>query len=225
MFAATPAAALNHTVVTVGGDGSPNIFDFEAINTNTIGLMTNYGLETRCDSSEIEGYINQGETVAVGNVIGEITDLLFYDCTWSSLNIPVTVTADSGALEVREQPTNPGDPIALTITGLELHVLHLPGGGTCEYWAEGSIDATFYPGPTDGVNAAIELAAADFGPPESGFDLDITAGNGNGIPSVSSCFGGIQTGDQLGAWYDDEVAGVQSRFGLDTLGEGDISHG
>ncbi|MBM9463526.1 hypothetical protein JL108_08685 [Aeromicrobium sp. YIM 150415] len=221
----TTAAHANHTVVTVGGDGSSNIIDVEGANVNTIAFMTNYGVELRCDSSEIEGFINQGETVAIGNVVGEITSMLFYDCTATSLNIPVTVTMDAGSFEVREHPANAGDPLEVTITGVEAHMLNVPGGGTCELWAEGSVDATIYAGPTDGVNGAVELAAADFGPPETGFDLDVTAGNGSGSPAASSCGGQIETGDQAGPWYHNEATGVESRFGLDTLGAGDISHG
>lgn len=226
-------SALQPTQVSVGGDTSIGDVPVTGSNENVISIMTDGGAELRCADSDIAGTLFRGTDVIEPEVIGEIEDLTFTNCTATDLNFPVTVTASAGEFEVVEGPYAPGEPVRVDITGFEAHMVQTSAAtGPCEAWATGDVAATVYPGdhpdnPAPGSDGGVELVPAEFdGPfPVDGFDLDVVAGNGSGTPVTSSCGGMVWTGDSAGPWYDDnDNEEDPSVFGLDTDGAGVVSH-
>lgn len=209
---AAPAMAA-HTVVTVGGDSSPDEVSVEGTNsTPSIQFISNRGTTLTCAGSEIVGTVLQGASVDVGEKVGEITDLTFSPCTASSLNLPVTVTMTAGDITVREHPASAGDDLEVTI---DVPAATITGTG-CSFTAAGSVDAVIHPGSngTAAPDGEIELVPVDFSDITT-FDLNVTVPGGG-----STCGGEVHDGDAAGP--SDLVSSI---FELDTLGEGDINHG
>ncbi|RLV54522.1 hypothetical protein D9V41_15880 [Aeromicrobium phragmitis] len=211
VLAGSAAAFASHTSVTVGGSSSPaGPVAVTGTNTSQIGFETDFGVPLYCDTASVEGNVLRGASVNVGNKVGEITDLLFSDCTATALDYPVIVTMSAGDFDVRTHPANAGDPVPVTITGVDAHVRSTGSQPyACEMFAEGSVDAIIHPG-AGGVDGSVELVPGSF-------NLAVTAGDGNGNPSTSSCGGEIWTGDVAQPLFGD--------FALSTGGAGVISHG
>lgn len=208
------AAYATHTKVSVNGSKAVGVISYSATNdTPAISFITNYGVETRCTTASIDSdipsgpqsIINRGMPVGVGNTVATIGVLSFSGCTMAAF--PVTVTMAGGDIEVRNHPTNAGDPIGVTITGINAHIEStMPG---CEFDAAGTLDAVIKPG-SGGKDATLEMVPASFAGAGSGFDLE--------IDNAIGCAGEVLDGDTAGSYYYNESSSIPSAFVINTVG-------
>lgn len=207
------AADATHTKVSVNGSMAVGVISYSATNdTQAISFITNYGVETRCTTTSIDSdipsgpqsIINRGMPVGVGNTVATIGVLSFSGCTMAAF--PVTVTMAGGDIEVRNHPTNAGDPIGVTITGVDAHIESpIPA---CEFDAT-TLDAVIKPG-SGGKDATLEMVPASFAGAGSGFDLE--------IDNAIACAGEVLEGDTAGSCYYNEASSIPSAFVIDTVG-------
>jgi len=210
------AAYAAGTQVTVGGSASPEgPVAVEGVNNGSFGFDTNYNAPLNCDTASVDGNVIRGADVTEGNKVGEITNLLFEDCTATDLNLPVVVEMSAGDFIVSDDSGGAGDPVPVSIEGVHAYI-HSTGSPTyaCEFDADGSVDATIIPG-SGNVDGQVELKPVTVGD-DSTYKLVIQAKDGNGNDATSSCGGEIVTGDLAGP--------TSGLFDLDTLGEGLINH-
>lgn len=208
------AAYANHTVVTVGGVGSPAVdvpvtgenindprnaaFNYAA---NAVSFDTNFGVPMDCETSDVTGQVHRGASVSVDTAVGEISSLTFSDCTATALGFDVVVTMTAQDIVVRDHPTNAGDPVPVDIQ-VDANIT----GVGCDFDASGSVRGEIIPG--DSTNDGyIEL--------QEGYDLVIDRAGTSG----SSCGGEI--------WEGDLAQATTGIFALNTSGPnaGVISHG
>lgn len=222
------AHALSHTTLTVGGSTSPSSASITgSLSTDNIAFTTNYGVKMFCNTLVAEGDVYPGTTVAVGNKIGDITDLQLLDCRATDLNIPVTVTMTAGAITVAAHPANAGDPVPVDIEVVNATITATNPSIPCNFTANGSLAATAIPG-TNGTAAPdgfLEMTPAAFSGanPVSGFTLDLT------VPTGTTCAGEVVDGDEAGSWWVDDKGSspsqtIKPKIQLSTGGLGDISH-
>jgi len=213
---AAPAFAAG-TQIRVGGSASPaGPVSVGFTDDGVLGLDTNYGYPISCYSATGDGDITPGAQVANGNKIGQISGLSSGDCTATDLNLPLVVEMSSGDLIVADDSVAAGDAVPVSIEGATFY-FHSTGSPAyaCEFSAEGSVDAVLEPGSSsvDGQLALTPVTVGD----DSTYKLEITAMDGDGNDTYSSCGGEIVTGDLAGP-----TVGLLS---INTFGKGAVNHG
>lgn len=209
------AAYASATNVSVNGSTASGAVAYNASkHSSAIVFMTNFGVDVRCSTAAVTGYILRGTSVIVANPIGTISTLSLTGCAMGPSSVNVAMTG--GYIEVRNTPTNAGDPVDVTIK--DVHATF--AGGGCSFDADGEINATLVPGAGNpDATLTLESAAIGANPSlDTGFDLDIS--------NVVGCAGEVLNGDELGAWDSNTVTGAPSSFRIDTLrtGAGPVTH-
>lgn len=226
MLVAAPSAlagTLSHTDVTVDGSKTPaDQVNVSGANDKDLHFETDSaGVPMDCETANVDGYVERGESVDVGNQIGAITDLAFDDCEVSG-SLPVIVEDNPGEwpITVRNHPSNADDPVDITIEGVSAY-MHSTGSTpwACELDATGDVNGTFYPGTTsNGHDGRIEI--------------DTTAGSGNHHPLNVDAYDGSGNKSSAGTTCvlinNDDGVSMTGDFEIDVdaddPGENPISH-
>lgn len=228
VLAAPAAFAFAPTQVTIDGSKTVPGGDVDVTGVQETGTTLDFWTDISwtdmsCDSSEVEGYVKQGQDVTVGKKIGAITSLSFYDCAAVSGIYPVEVDGlfpVSGEWEivVKETPAAAGDPVAIAIKDVSAHMHSTgptPPTWPCELKATAAeVLGTFYPGTSsyDGKIVIDTPATADQYP----LAIEALDGTDSDTSAPQTC----------GSIFDGEAASMEGTFVLTTDGvtPGIISH-
>ena len=213
-----PAAFAANVLVVDGLSSTGNVV-VDGVNKGTLSFETDYLEPASCTTSDVDGYVKRGVTVASGVKIGAITNLTFGSasalCSATTLNYPVIIEKDvnTGApaewdIVATATPTKGQAEVPIEIRNIwvKMHST-TTNSWPCSITARGTVAGKF--------NQSTQRISIDTAP---SYPLAITAlgtAVGSKTPAVSgvSCGTLVQTGD---------FASMDGEFTLTTPGVGGI---
>jgi hypothetical protein len=207
LLAAPPAGAAGP--VQVGGATTPSVVAISGSSVGAFSFVTDYGVPGTCRSTAITGELYPGTPVVDNAEIGEVRGWTSDACTLTGLNYAVTLRLEPGTAAWRlvvDGTPSTGGVVALELRGVTFELRST--GQVSSGWRSrlsGSLHGTFDP-------TAQRLS---FSAVPGVFPLNVTALTSAGIPTDSTFFGQIYTGDRV------QVSGA---IALHTGGLGPISY-